>query len=54
MLSVALAVSAGLLESVTRTVKVVVPEAVGVPDITPAVESVRPAGRLELETNVQL
>ena len=54
MLSVALAVSAGLLASVTRTVKVVVPETVGVPDITPPLEIVNPAGRPEPETNVQL
>ena len=54
MLSVALAVCAGLLESVTCTVKVVVPDDVGVPEITPAVEIINPAGRLEPEANVQL
>src|SRR5579864_3109640 len=54
MLSVALAICTGLLESVTCTVKLVVPELVGVPDINPPVESINPAGRLEPETNVQL
>jgi hypothetical protein len=40
------AVSAGDALSVTATVKVAVPLAVGVPEITPALESVSPAGKL--------
>ena len=54
MLSVACAVCTGLLESVTRTVKLVVPVTVGVPEITPPVDSVNPAGNVEPDTNVQL
>ena len=38
------AVCAGLPLSVTRTVKLDVPLAVGVPEITPPLESVSPAG----------
>ena len=37
-------VCSGLLLSVTRTVKLDVPLAVGVPEITPPLESVSPAG----------
>lgn len=40
------AVSAGDALSATATVKVAVPVAVGVPEITPALESVSPAGKL--------
>ena len=54
MLSVACAVCTGLLESVTCTVKLVVPVPVGVPDITPAVEGVKPAGKFEPDTKDQL
>jgi hypothetical protein len=37
----------GALESVTRTVKLLAPAVVGVPEITPVVgESVNPVGRL--------
>jgi hypothetical protein len=45
MLKLAVAILAGELESVTLTVKLEVPVAVGVPEIVPALESVRPAGR---------
>ena len=50
MLRLAVAVSAvGVSESVTVTVKFVVPEAVGVPEMTPvAALRVRPAGKLPL------
>ena len=45
--SLSVLVSAGLPESVTFTVKLLVPVAVGVPEIKPVVEvSVKPAGRL--------
>jgi hypothetical protein len=44
--SCAVALSAGDALSVTATVKLAVPAAVGVPEITPALESVRPAGKL--------
>jgi hypothetical protein len=44
MLSAFVAVCFGLLESVTCTVKAKVPAAVGVPEIAPALLSVRPAG----------
>jgi len=45
MLSAFVAVSAGVVESLTRTVKSAVPAAVGVPSITPvALCKVRPAG----------
>jgi hypothetical protein len=54
MLSAARAVCAGLLESVTCTVKFVVPVPVGVPEITPPVDSANPAGKLDPETNPQL
>ena len=54
MLSVACAVCTGLLESVTCTVKLVVPVPVGVPEITPPVESDSPAGKLDPDTSVQL
>jgi hypothetical protein len=40
------AVNAGDALSVTATVKVALPLAVGVPEITPALESLRPAGKL--------
>ena len=53
-LSGACAVCIGLLESLTWTVKLVVPVPVGVPEITPVVESISPAGKLEPDTNVQL
>ena len=46
-------VSAGEVESEAVIAKVDVPLAVGVPDSTPALESVSPAGRLPDET-VQL
>jgi len=39
-------VSAGVLLSVTVAVKLLVPLAVGVPEIAPVGERVRPAGRL--------
>ena len=42
-LNVCVAVSAGELESVTCTVNDDVPAAVGVPEIAPALESVKPA-----------
>jgi hypothetical protein len=53
MLKFAVAVLAvGVSESVTVTVKFVVPEAVGVPEIAPvAVLRVRPAGRLPVVTD---
>ena len=45
--SLSVLVSAGLPESVTFTVKLLVPVAVGVPEIKPVDEvSVKPAGRL--------
>ena len=44
MLRVAVAILAGVEESVTVTVKLEVPAAVGVPEITPAPLNVRPAG----------
>jgi hypothetical protein len=48
--SFAVLVSAGLPESVAFTVKLLVPVAVGVPEIRPVVDpSVKPAGRLPLE-----
>jgi hypothetical protein len=40
------AVCAGDAVSLTLTLKVALPVAVGVPDITPPLESVKPAGRL--------
>lgn len=40
------AVPAGDALSVTATVKVEVPDAVGVPEIVPELERVNPAGRL--------
>jgi hypothetical protein len=45
MLSGALAVCFGVLESVTCTVKLKGPVAVGVPEIRPAEERLRPGGR---------
>jgi hypothetical protein len=54
MLSVACAVCTGPLESVTCTVKLVVPVPVGVPDITPPADSPSPAGRFDPDTSVQL
>jgi hypothetical protein len=45
MLKLAVAVVAGELESVTRTVKLEVPVAVGVPEIVPAAERVKPVGK---------
>jgi hypothetical protein len=45
MLRLAMAVFAGALESATRTVKETVPDAVGVPLITPELLSVNPGGR---------
>ena len=51
MLKFAVAVLAvGVSESVTVTVKFAVPEAVGVPEITPAALRVRPAGKLPVVT----
>jgi hypothetical protein len=45
--SLSVVVSAGLPESVTFTVKLLVPVALGVPEIRPVAEvSVKPAGRL--------
>lgn len=41
--------SAGLEESLTFTVKLDVPAFVGLPEMTPALESTSPAGRLPLE-----
>jgi hypothetical protein len=43
----------GVVESVTLTLKVKEPEAVGVPEMTPAEDSVRPPGR-DPELTVQL
>src|SRR5215475_12382785 len=54
MLSVACAVCTGLLESVTCTVKLVVPVAVGVHEIAPPVERLSPAGKLDPDTRLQL
>jgi hypothetical protein len=51
-LSAAVALWAGVSESVTLTVKEKVPQAVGVPESTPAVESDKPVGNAPL-TNVQ-
>jgi hypothetical protein len=49
MLSAALALTAGLSESVAVTVKSEVPVVVGVPEITPLAELIEsPAGRLPL------
>jgi hypothetical protein len=45
MLRLAVAVFAGELESPTRTVKETVPDAVGVPLITPAPLRFNPAGK---------
>jgi hypothetical protein len=45
MLSGALAVCFGVLESVTCTVKLKGPDVVGVPEITPAGERLRPGGK---------
>ena len=42
---------AGICESLTRTVNDAVPPAVGVPDMTPAVLSDSPAGRLPALTD---
>jgi hypothetical protein len=53
MLKLAVAVEAEELESVTLTMKFEVPVAVGVPEIVPEAESVRPAGR-EPELIVQV
>ena len=44
--SCAVAVCTGDPLSVTETVKVDVPLVVGVPDITPAVDNINPAGKL--------
>ena len=46
MLIAWVAVCAGLLESVTLNVTLVVPAAVGVPEIPPADERVKPPGRV--------
>ncbi len=51
ILKVAVCVSGGALESVTVTPKLVFPAAVGVPVISPALESDNPAGRLLLEAS---
>lgn len=51
MLKLAVAVVAGEPESVTLTVNVEDPLVVGVPEITPAVESVSPAGKVPEETD---
>ena len=45
MLRLAVAVFAGALESATRTVKDTVPDAVGVPLITPLLLRLNPAGK---------
>ncbi len=44
-LNVLVAVSAGLDESATLTLKVKVPVAVGLPEMVPVAESVKPGGR---------
>ena len=54
MLNVACTVSFGLLESVTFTVKLVVPVAVGVPEITPPDESPSPAGKFDPVASAQV
>jgi hypothetical protein len=46
-----LAVCAGELESATDTVNVELPFAVGVPEITPPLDIVSPAGRLPEASN---
>ena len=46
-------VSGGVLESVPVTVKVQVQAVVGVPEMTPALERVRPAGSAPLLTVVE-
>ena len=46
MLNAPCAVCGALLESVTCTVKFAVPAVVGVPEISPLVDRVRPAGKL--------
>jgi hypothetical protein len=48
------ALTAGDSESVTSTVKLVVPDAPGVPEITPLELSERPAGREEPEARDQV
>jgi hypothetical protein len=54
ILSVACTVCIGLLESITCTAKLVVPVLVGVPEITPFVDNVNPAGKLDPDTSAQL
>ena len=54
ILSVACAVCTGLLESVTCTVKLVVPVALGVPEIVPLEEIVRPAGKVDPDAKLQV
>ena len=54
MLKVACAVCTWLLESATCTVKVVVPIAVGVPEITPPADRVSPAGKVEPDAKPQV
>src|SRR3990170_5051472 len=49
--SACVAVAAGVAESLTRTVKLEVPAAVGVPLITPAALRLKPAGRLPVSTD---
>ena len=51
MLRLAVAVFAGALESATRTVKLNVPEAVGVPLIWPAAFRLNPAGKAPAESD---
>jgi hypothetical protein len=46
MLKLAVAVAGSLAESVTFTTKVEVPDTVGVPEITPALDNVNPVGKL--------
>jgi hypothetical protein len=52
ILKVAVCVSGGALESITVTAKLVLPAAVGVPLISPALESHNPAGRLLPDASV--
>src|SRR6266702_8928916 len=54
ILNVACTVCFGLPESVTCTVKLVVPVTVGVPEITPPADSPSPAGGFDPDTSVQL
>ena len=46
ILKLAVLVAVGVSESVTVTVKLKVPDAVGVPEITPALLKLKPAGKV--------